>query len=162
MQHPKIREQIELVKRIKKQREEFPITTLIEDPAEEGKYFVADPCVVYCSYEYQGMKIRGSIRVAEGNKYFKLTLKVDGKRKKPRMISVSKFLYCTKGNCITENGRYYVTTDTVHLFLEEFARTYVIRTFNLPFQLGLPLYQTPMNKPIEPEIIEHPTLKVVE
>lgn len=162
MQHPKIREQIELAKSIIKQREEFPITALYENPDKADEYLVADPYVIYSTYKYQGMKIRASIRVAKCNRRFKLTLKIDGKRKQPRLISVSRFLHCIEGSYIKENGRYYVSTETISTFLTEFARVYVVRTFNLPMQMELPIYQTPMNKPIQPETIEHPTLKILE
>ena len=161
MQHPKIRESIENAKRILKQREEFPITGLYENPDKAGGYSVADPYVIYSTYKYQGFKIRASIRVNKCNRRFKLTLKINGKRKKPRLISIQRFLHCIEGNYIKSDSRYYVMVGTIQMFLTEFARTYVIRTFNLPMQMNLPLYQTPMNKPIQPEVFEHPTLKIL-
>ena len=135
---------------------EFPIIAIYENPDVFGEWYQADPYVIYANFNYQGMKIRASIRVADSK--LKIAMKVDRKRKKPRLISVSKFLHCIEGCFIEEDGKYYVTTSTIGCFLEGFARIYVIRTFNLPYQMELPLYQLPVKSDTE---ITHPTLKVL-
>ena len=132
----------------------FPIIAIYEDPDTPGEYFYADPYVLYATFKYQGMKIRSSIRVNDNK--FKIGLKIDRKRMQPRLISVSRFLRCIEGNYIAEDGKIYVTTDTIIMFLEEIARTYCIRTFNLPFQMTLPLYESILPSESETELTHPP------
>ena len=103
-------------------------------------YYDATPWSAIATFKFQDYKVRGYMR-DERHRY-KITIKIDGKRKKPIIISASKLLYCTQGNWVYQDGKYYIFLETIQMFLAEFAKTFVIHYFNLPFQMILPLYRT--------------------
>ena len=131
----------------------------------DGEHYEMSDYVIYTSFVYQGHKVRTGFSVSEkrgeGN-LFRLTLRIDKKRKAPRFISTTRLLYCIGRFCVQQDGKFYVSVDVIHEFCMEFAIAYMVRKFNLPYQLGLPLWTDFITE--EPEQqgdISHPALTVI-
>ena len=129
------------------------IVAIYKDTLKDD-YYDAAPWSAIATFKFQDYKVRAYMR-DEKHRY-KITIKIDGKRKKPIIISASKMLHCTQGNWVYHDGKYYIFLETIQMFLDEFARTFVINYFNLPFQMPLPLYRAETEA--DDDIFGHPTL----
>ena len=136
------------------------IIAIYKDPLNDDAYFDATPWSVIATFKFQGYKVRAYMR--DDKHRYKITLKIDGKRKKPFIVSASKMLHCTQGNWVYEDGKYYIFLQTIQAFLAEFAKTFVIDYFNLPFQMILPIYRKQTEESDEfGDAFWHGTLKKV-
>ena len=129
------------------------IVALYKDEKKD-QYFDATPFSIYATFKLQGHKVRGYLK--DSGLFYELTIKIDGKRKKPYKISASKILNCTKGFWIYKNGTFYITLQTIQMFVRGFTELFAIKHLNLPYQMSLPLYNpTPENT------VKHNTLKIL-
>lgn len=120
------------------------VRVVFEDPLEPddiGRYWWRNSdYVIDWRYVYQGFKIRCTISPA--GSFFKLLIWIDKKKQKLICVSAYQFLGCLHGCFVKEDGKAYIFSDMISLFLEEFSRSYVIHKFGLPFQLPLPFYSS--------------------
>lgn len=117
-------------------------------------YFDATPWSVFATFNLQGHKCRGYLK--DDGHFYVLTIKIDGKRKKPYKISASKLLHCTQGNWVYEDGKFYMMLQTIQMFAREFTERFAIEYLNLPYQISLPLYQAAPDT-----TLKHDTLKIL-
>ena len=117
------------------------IIVVFEDPNRPGTYYDADPFTVTASFKYQENKVRATIRKREDK--WQVIVKVNKSRFTKR-ISTSKLLYCVgTDNYIIEDDKVYILISTLQVFIDEYAKIFVSRKYNLPYQLTLPMYGEP-------------------
>ena len=89
-------------------------------------------------------------------------LRIDKKRKAPRFISVNRLLHCIDGFYVQQDGKFYVLVDVIQDFCMEFAIAYMVKKFNLPYQLGLPLWTDFITEaPEQQDDLSHPALTII-
>ncbi|MXV74835.1 hypothetical protein F4Z99_11215 [Candidatus Poribacteria bacterium] len=114
------------------------IIALYKDERED-QYFDATPWSVFATFKLQGHKVRGYMK--DDGHFYILTIKIDGKRKKPYKISASKILQCTEGSWVYEDGKFYILLETIQTFVHQFTERFAVEYLNLPYQMMLPIYQ---------------------
>ena len=133
------------------------------------EYYDATPWTTAATFKLEGYKIRGHLK--DDGRYYILTINISrkvnavdkrgktskiSKHRKTFKISASKMLNCLEDNWIYENGKYYITLNTICDFVHAFAERYAIKYLKIPYQMSLPLYE-----PVKQTTFGHQTLEIL-